>query len=142
MRFIQSVCAMLAVVVGLLLVGAFMVQSANAQPRTAPLATDRCDATAGPCGTGQGISITIVPPGSTPPPPPTPTPTPSPTVTDVPSAGPGGGGKPGAGGGTGSLPKTGPRETAITGAIGLAVLQLGLIMAVRAGRAGRAHSHA
>lgn len=36
---------------------------------------------------------------------------------------------------TGSLPKTGPRETALIALVGLAIFQLGLIVAVRAARA-------
>ena len=139
MKVIQGFCFMLAAVVGMLLVGAFMVNSASAGPRTAPLVAldDQCDATAGPCSTGQGINLTILPPGSTPPPQSPPPPTTAPPTTAQPGAG-----KSGTNAGTpNALPRTGPKETAIAAAVGFAFLQLGLIMSVRTTRAARRPAH-
>jgi LPXTG-motif cell wall-anchored protein len=140
-KVIQGLCFMLAAVVGMLLVGAFMVNSASAQPRTAPLVSEPSQCV-GPCSTGQTLNLTILPPGATPPPPPT-----TPPVTTPPAVAPIDDGAPGAGkggtnaGGTTKLPKTGPKETAIAAVIGFLLLQCGLVLSVRTARAVPRTSH-
>lgn len=133
MKVVQGFLFMLATVIGLMLVGAFMINTAAAQPRTAPLVSDTSSCTA-PCSIGQGLTVTILPPGSTPPPT-------TPPPTD--DSGSGGGDDSGSGGGKGGtnadgpnkLPRTGPKETAIAAGIGLLLLQAGLMMSVRTARA-------
>jgi LPXTG-motif cell wall-anchored protein len=140
-RAVQSLCYTLAAFVGLLLVGGFMVNSAQAQPASTAFVSQasQCEA---PCSTGQGLNLTILPPGVTPPPPPPPPVEPPSTVPPTADdAGPGGGkGGTNAGGPT-KLPKTGPRETAIAALLGLALLQGGLILSVRTARAVPRSAH-
>jgi hypothetical protein len=133
-KVVQGFLFMMAALVGLLLVGAFMINSAAAQPRTAPLVSDTSSCTA-PCSIGQGLTVTILPPGSTPPPSTPPPSTPPPTAEPTDDGGPGGG-KGGTGAaGPDNLPRTGPKETAIAAVVGLLFLQAGLMMSVRTARA-------
>ncbi len=141
MKVVQGFLFMLATVIGLMLVGAFMINTAAAQPRTAPLVSDTSSCTA-PCSIGQGLTVTILPPGSTPPPT-TPPPTDDSGSGGGDGSGSGGGDDSGSGGGKGGtnadgpnkLPRTGPKETAIAAGIGLLLLQAGLMMSVRTARA-------
>jgi hypothetical protein len=120
-------------------VGEAFVQPASASSTLTVISVNDCVATGpGGCSVDQELSLEILPPGSTPPPTTAPPTTPPVTTPPPVDPGPGGGRQPVAGPPPKNLPKTGPRETAIMAAVGLGVLQLGLIMAVRAGRAQRA----
>lgn len=140
MKFIQSLLFLLAALVGLLVAGTLLVNSAAAS-QAAPLVAegDQCQA---PCSVGQGLELTILPPGVTPPtaPPTVPPTTPPPTSVPADDGGPGG-----KGGTTATppkdLPRTGPKETAIAAVIGLLLLQAGLMMSVRTARAVPRKAH-